>query len=36
MYDEKMFVDTGANADPEAGPGADMPADAAQEVMANG
>lgn len=36
MYDEKAIMDIDLDADPAAGPGADMPTKAVQEVMADG
>lgn len=36
MYDEKKIVNTGVDADPDAGPGADMPPEAMQEVAEDG
>ena len=36
MNDEKRIMDSVMDADPEAGPGADMPAKAEQEAETNG
>lgn len=36
MYDEKAIMDIDMNADPAAGPGADMPTEAVQEVTTDG
>ena len=36
MYDGTKIIGNGANADPQAGPGADMPLEAMQEVENNG
>ena len=36
MNDEKRIMDAGMNADPDAGPGTDMPANTEQEAETNG
>ena len=36
MNDEKRIVDPGMDADPDAGPGTDMPAKTEQEEKTNG
>ena len=36
MYDEKRIMDPGMDADPDAGPGADMPVKTEQEAETDG